>query len=69
VHLWIAVLLWAYGMKAKADPLAFLLDLNHQLAPAEKASTAIIDRCLRPACGRRASSITIDCTRPPALGA
>ena len=32
----------AYGMKAKADPLAFLLALNHQLAAAEQAGTLIV---------------------------
>ena len=30
----------AYGMKPTADPLAFLLDLNHQLAAAEEAGKA-----------------------------
>jgi hypothetical protein len=35
-------------MKAKADPLAFLLDLNHQLAAAEKAGTPIVGPGLPP---------------------
>ena len=57
----------AYGMKAKADPLAFLLDLNHQLAAAETAGTAIIGPGLPPCLQVSADFITTDCVQPPVL--
>jgi hypothetical protein len=57
----------AYGMKAKADPLAFLLDLNHQLAASEKAGTRIIGPGLPPCVTEPADFITTDCVQPPVL--
>jgi hypothetical protein len=57
----------AYGMKAKADPLTFLLDLNHQVAAAEKAGTAIIGPGLPPCVPEPADFITTDCVQPPVL--
>jgi hypothetical protein len=57
----------AYGMKAKADPLAFLLELNHQLAAAEKAGTPIVGPGLPPCVKDRAEFITTDCVQPPTL--
>ena len=57
----------AYSMKAKADPLAFLLDLNHQLAAAEKAGTAIVGPGLPPSVMDAAEFITTDCVQPPTL--
>ena len=57
----------AYGMKAKADPLAFLLDLNHQLAAAEKAGTPIVGPGLPPCVQEPAAFITTDCVQPPVL--
>ena len=58
---------YAYGMAAKADPLAFLLDLNHQLAAAEKAGTPIIGPGLPPCVTDPAEFITTDCVRSPIL--
>ena len=58
----------AYGMKAKADPLTFLLGLNNQLATAEKAGTAIVGPGLPPCVKIPAEFITTDCVQPPALG-
>src|SRR5258708_49532 len=56
-----------YGMKAKADVLAFLLDLNHQLAAAEKAGNAIVGPGL-PSCVKEpAEFIPSDCVQPPLL--
>ncbi len=57
----------AYGMKAKADVLAFLLELNHELAAAEKAGTAIVGPGLPPCVKDAASFITTDCVQPPVL--
>ena len=55
-----------YGMKAKADILAFLLALNHQLAAAEKAGKSIVGPGLPPCVKDPASFITTDCILPPA---
>jgi SAM-dependent methyltransferase len=57
----------AYGMKAKADPLAFLLDLNQQLAASEKAGTPIVGPGLPPCVKEPADFITTDCVQPPVL--
>jgi hypothetical protein len=57
----------AYGIKPQADPLAFLLDLNHQLAGKEKAGTAIVGPGLPPCVQGPASFITEDCVQPPML--
>jgi hypothetical protein len=57
----------AYGMRAKADPLAFLLDLNHQLAAAEKAGTPIVGPGLPPCAKDAAEFVTADCVQPPTL--
>jgi hypothetical protein len=56
----------AYGMNKKADPLAFLLDLNHQLAASEKAGMAIIGPGLPPCVQEPAEFVTTDCVQPPA---
>jgi hypothetical protein len=58
----------AYGMKTKADVLAFLLELNHELAAAEKAGTAIVGPGLPPCVKEPAGFITTDCVQPPVLG-
>ena len=57
----------AYGMNARADPLAFLLDLNHRLAAAEKAGTPIVGPGLPPCVTDPAAFITTDCVQPPTL--
>jgi hypothetical protein len=57
----------AYGMKAKADPLAFLLDLNQQLAASEKVDTPIVGPGLPPSVKEPADFITTDCVQPPVL--
>ena len=57
----------AYGMKAKADVLAFLLDLNHRLAAAEKAGTPIVGPGLPPCVQEPADFVTTDCVQPPVL--
>ncbi|MBI2809009.1 MAG: hypothetical protein HYX68_28835 [Planctomycetes bacterium] len=57
----------AYGMKAKADVLAFLLELNHLLAAAEKAGTPIVGPGLPPCVKDAADFITTDCVPAPTL--
>jgi hypothetical protein len=57
----------AYGMKPKADVLAFLLDLNHQLAAAEEAGKAIVGPGLPPCVKEPADFITTDCVQPPVV--
>jgi hypothetical protein len=70
----------AYGMKNPSpqplsrkgrgedvDPLAFLLDLNQQLAAAEKAGTSIVGPGLPPCVKDAAEFITTDCVQPPML--
>ncbi|MBI3824078.1 MAG: hypothetical protein HY289_15525 [Planctomycetes bacterium] len=54
-------------MKAKADVLAFLLELNHVLAAAEKAGTTIVGPGLPPCVKEAADFITTDCVQPPVL--
>jgi hypothetical protein len=55
------------GRGETGDPLAFLLDLNHQLAAAEKAATPIVGPGLPPCVQVPAEFITTDCVQPPAL--
>ena len=57
----------AYGMKAKADVLAFLLELNHVLSAAAKAGTPIVGPGLPPCVKIPAEFITTDCVQPPLL--
>jgi hypothetical protein len=57
----------AYGMKAKAAVLAFLLELNQLLAAAEKAGAPIVGPGLPPCVKEPAEFITSDCVQPPAL--
>jgi hypothetical protein len=57
----------AYGMKANEDILAFLLNLNHQLAAAEAKGTPIVGPGLPPCVKDPAAFITIDCVQPPKL--
>jgi hypothetical protein len=53
----------AYGMKAKADPLAFLLALNQDVAAHEATGEGVVAPGL-PACVEDAGSfITADCVR------
>jgi type II restriction/modification system DNA methylase subunit YeeA len=53
----------AYGMKAKDDPLAFLLALNGELADREASMKPIIGPGLPPAVKDAAGFITGDCIR------
>ena len=55
------------GGGAKADPLAFLLDLNHQLAAAEATGTPIVGPDLPPCVKEPADFITTDSVQPPTL--
>jgi hypothetical protein len=55
------------GRGEAVDPLAFLLDLNHQLAAAEKAGTPIVGPGLPPCVKDPAEFITTDCVQPPVL--
>jgi hypothetical protein len=57
----------ACGMKAKADVLAFLLELNRLLAAAEKAGTPIVGPGLPTCVKAPADFITTDCVQPPVL--
>ncbi len=57
----------AYGMKPKADPLAFLLDLNHQLAACEQARTPVVGPGLPRCVMKPADFITSDCVQPAAM--
>lgn len=54
----------AYGMPKKADPLAFLLALNHQLAVAEKAGKPVQGPGLPAIVKKRAAFVTTDCVSP-----
>ena len=53
----------AYGMKAKADPLAFLLALNQNVAAREAAGENVIAPGLPPCVEDAGSFITEDCVR------
>jgi hypothetical protein len=51
----------AYGMKAKDDPLAFLLALNGELADREATMKPVVGPGLPPAVTDAAGFITHDC--------
>ena len=53
----------AYGMKADADPLAFLLALNLDLAAREARQEAIVGPGLPPIVTDPAALITTDCVQ------
>ncbi|MBX6315299.1 MAG: hypothetical protein IRY99_20665 [Isosphaeraceae bacterium] len=53
----------AYGMKAKDDPLAFLLVLNGELADREASMRPVVGPRLPPAVKDSAGFITDDCIR------
>ena len=57
----------AYGMKAKEDPLAFLLALNHEVAQREAKGETVIPPGLPPCVTDATPFITDDCVRPPEL--
>jgi hypothetical protein len=57
----------AYGMKANADILAFLPDLNLRLAADEKSGKKIVGPGLPPCVKDPAEFIMIDCVQPPPL--
>ncbi len=59
----------AYGMPAKADPLAFLLELNLTLAAKEKAGEAITPPGLPLPEADRAAFTTTDSVQAPSPGA
>jgi hypothetical protein len=58
----------AYGMRSTGDPLAFLLELNHQLAASEKSGRPVVGPGLPPCVTNVAEFITTDCVQPPSLG-
>ena len=73
-----AVVRAAYGMlphprplsqkeRGGGDILAFLLDLNHQLAAAEETGTKIVGPGLPPCVKDPAAFLTTDCVQPPVL--
>ena len=53
----------AYGMKANADPLAFLLDLNRELASREVDGKPVVGPGLPPVVTDSKPFITSDCVR------
>jgi hypothetical protein len=53
----------AYGMKAKEDPLAFLLKLNHAVAKCEKAGQAVTAPGLPTCVSDAAAFVSEDCIR------
>jgi hypothetical protein len=55
----------AYGMKAKDDPLAFLLALNKAVAEREAAGQPVTAPGLPPCVSDPAPFITTDCITPP----
>ncbi len=55
----------AYGMKAKADPLAFLLALNKEVAAREEAGEGATAPGLPPCVEDAGAFITDDCVRVP----
>ena len=58
----------AYGMKAKDDPLAFLLALNQEVAAREAAGESVVAPGLPPCVTDAAAFVTEDCVRAPAAG-
>jgi len=57
----------AFGMSARADPLAFVLDLNRQVSAVEKDGKAVVAPGLPPIVTKAAPFITSDGIFPPAL--
>jgi len=58
----------AYGMPGAADPLRFLLALNHELAAREASGAAIVGpglAALAPSRALRAACLSTDCIEPP----
>ncbi|MEG5174007.1 DNA methyltransferase [Microcoleus sp. B3-D7] len=55
----------AYGMKAKEDPLKFLLELNFEVADRETKSLPIVAPGLPPVVKNASEFITDDCVRMP----
>jgi hypothetical protein len=55
----------AYGMKAKEDPLAFLLALNHAVAAKEQKGEPVTAPGLPPCVKEAKEFITDDCVRMP----
>ena len=53
----------AYGMKVKADPLAFLLALNQDVAVREAAGESVIAPGLPPCVEDAGSFVTDDCVQ------
>lgn len=53
-----------FGMSPKADPLAFLLNLNHELAKKEKAGEKVTKPGLPPSVKDPKPFITTDCIKP-----
>lgn len=56
----------AYGMPKSADPLAFLLKLNAEVAAKEDAGEPVLGPGLPPTIKDRAKFVTADCIRMPA---
>jgi SAM-dependent methyltransferase len=55
----------AYGMKAKDDPLKFLLELNFEVADRETKSLPVVAPGLPPVAKNASEFITDDCVRMP----
>ena len=55
----------AYAMKAKADPLAFLLKLNGEVAAREAKGQPVVAPGLPPCVADRAAFVTEDCVPSP----
>lgn len=56
----------AYGMSASADPLAFLLKLNAELASKEETGGTVVGPGLPPSVKNKTKYVTTDCLRVPA---
>lgn len=54
----------AYGIPLAADPLAYILDLNAQVAEAEAAGEVVQGAGLPASVGNPASCVTKDCISP-----
>ena len=57
----------AYGMTAKADPLAFLYELTQELADREESMRTVVPPGLPPCVEDRSTFVTDDCVQPPRL--
>ncbi len=55
----------AYGMKAKDDPLKFLLELNFEVANRESQGLSVVAPGLPPLVKNVQEFITEDCVRMP----